>query len=285
MEFLNKILVRQADILVQRKQITPQDTLLAKVADMPPTLGFAKALRNSSNTPEPRTSIIAEMKKASPSAGLIRQNYSAADLARSYADNGASCISVLTNEHFAGEDAHLLQVRERVSIPLLRKDFIIDAYQVYETRALGADALLLIVAALKDEELAELGSLGLQLGLDILFESHSLEEAQRSLVVTKQIFTQLSQISKLANESAEVILGVNSRDLHNFKINLPRAMEIISYLKQNCDHLVVAESGIKSPADINDFTKAGANGFLIGEVLMRADDPGAALDSFLSLTS
>lgn len=272
MEFLNKILTRQADLLRQRKQTTPQNVLESQVVAMRPTLGFANALRQQSESP----SIIAEMKKASPSAGRLRESYSAADLARSYVDNGAACISVLTNEHFEGTDEHLLQVRESVSIPLLRKDFIIDAYQVYETRALGADALLLIVAALQDEELIELGGLGLQIGLDILFESHSLNEAQRSLSIAKQITAHNS------NASAEVILGVNSRDLHSFAIDLNRAMDIISYLRKNCDYLLIGESGIKTPADLSNFTAAGADAFLIGEGLMRADNPGIELSRFLN---
>lgn len=276
MEFLNKILARQAEVVQQLKQTTPQELLQSRVDDMPATLGFAKALRAHSSISASTPAIISEMKKKSPSAGVLREEYSAPDLAKSYVANGASCISVLTNEHFAGEDEHIIQVREAVSVPLLRKDFIIDAYQVYETRALGADALLLIVAALTDEDLSELGALGLGLGLDVLFESHSADEAQRSLAIAQQVTKQN------AESSAQVMLGVNSRDLHSFDIDLKRAMDIITHLKGECDYLLVAESGIKSAEDIQSFTDAGADAFLIGERFMRAADPGAELKKFIT---
>ncbi|MCH9665012.1 MAG: indole-3-glycerol phosphate synthase TrpC [Gammaproteobacteria bacterium] len=267
-EFLNKIIAKQTEALAHKKQQVPEDKLREQVANMQPTLGFAAAL---SSTP----SIIAEMKKASPSTGLLRANYDAATLARSYAENGAACISVLTNEHFEGEDEHLLQVREAVTVPLLRKDFIIDEYQVYETRVLGADALLLIAACLDDDELIKLGGLGLQLGLDVLFEAHSMHEAQRLLAIANNISGNSSPFS------AKVILGVNSRDLHSFKIDLTRATEILSYLSQEGDYMLVGESGIKSAADISRFIGAGAHAFLIGESFMRAEDPGTVLKSFL----
>ena len=268
MEFLNKIIQRQKEVLEQRRSQLPE--IQAAIADLPATKGFAEALRNA-----PTTAIIAEMKQKSPSAGMLREDYDPLAIAQAYQQAGANCLSVLTNEFFAGADEHIQQLSHQVSLPLLRKDFIIDEYQVYETRALGADALLLIAACLDDAELEKLANLGLELGLDLLLEVHNQPEAERAVGV-------VGRLGDSERVEKSVLLGVNNRDLHSFKVDLSGGAKVLSYLRDTCDCLLVGESGIKGREDIDSLQAAGAQAFLIGESFMRAPDPGAALKEFIS---
>ena len=206
--------------------------------------------------------VISEMKKASPSAGLLRPLYEPGKIARIYEDNGASGISVLTEpRHFMGDAAHLREVRSNVGLPILRKDFMCDVYQVYEAAAWGADVILIIIAALAVSELRALYDAAMECGLDVLAEAHTPDEVS------------------LALEFENAIIGVNSRNLKTLKTDLNVAMELGSLIPDS--RLAVAESGIKSRGDIEMLKTAGYRGFLIGEVLMSQGDPGAKLRELL----
>ena len=211
------------------------------------------------------TQIIAEIKKASPSAGLLRPDFRPAAIARTYEASGAAAISVLTEpRHFLGSDEHLCKVREAVNIPVLRKDFIADPYQVYKTAAMGADVMLLIVAALDEKQLRSLYTEAVACGLDVLVESHTADELKRAL------------------ELQNAIIGVNSRNLKTLKTDLTIARDLAAMIPKN--RLAVAESGIKTRADIEDLTRLGYRGFLIGETLMTASDPAEMLKELLGKT-
>lgn len=204
------------------------------------------------------TSVIAEMKKASPSAGVLREEYSPADIARAYGESGACGLSVLTEpRHFAGEAEHLRAARSACDLPILRKDFMCHPYQVLEAAAWGADAVLLIVAALETGRLREMYDEAVRLGLDVLAEAHTGEEIDGALALE------------------EAIVGVNSRDLKTLKTDLAVARDLADRIP--AERLSVAESGIKTRHDVEELEALGYNGFLVGETLMRADDPGAAL--------
>jgi len=208
------------------------------------------------------TGIIAEMKKASPSAGLLREQYEPADIARMYARTGACGLSVLTEpRHFAGDEQHLRSARCACDLPILRKDFMCDPYQVCEAAAWGADVVLLIVAALERGQLREMYDEAVRLGLDVLAEAHTGEEVETALGL----------------EGA--IVGVNSRNLKTLKTDLAVARELAERVPG--DRLSVAESGIRTRDDVEALERLGYNGFLVGESLMRAPDPGAALASLL----
>lgn len=246
-DFLTKL------VSEQRKNFPsqPRDNLIAEAKAQPPCRGFARALAGQ------QYGFIAEMKKASPSAGLLRKDYVPADLASSYQQNGATCLSVLTNALFHGETAHLQQARQRVDLPVLRKDFILSSYQVYETRCLGADAMLLIVACLTKQELIEFHQLGCDLGMDVLVEVHNEDELQ------------------IAFNCGASLIGINNRNLRTFEVCLETSENLLPLIEG--DRIAVAESGIKTAADIERLAKCGARAFLVGESLMRAADPGQAL--------
>ena len=207
--------------------------------------------------------IIAEFKRASPSAGWIRQHADAAEVAKAYEAGGASCMSVLTDvEYFHGSDDDLRAARSACELPVIRKDFIIDEYQVFESRALGADAMLLIVAALDDAQLRDFSSLARELGLSVLVEVHDQAELERALAVPGNL------------------LGINNRDLHRFVTRLETSEELAGLVPQ--DRIVVAESGIHDRADIERLQAAGIHAFLIGETLMQGDEPAAALQALIA---
>jgi len=206
--------------------------------------------------------IIAEVKKASPSAGLLCESYDPAALARIYEQAGAAGISVLTEpRHFLGRDADLRQVRRVVNLPVLRKDFVSDPYQVFETRALGADVILLIAAGLEDHLLKELYTIALGIGLDVIVEVHTRDELDRALPLDR------------------AILGVNSRDLNTLQTDLEQARDLAHLIPAG--RPAIAESGIKNRADIDDLQARGYKGFLIGETLMKSDDVSATLRELL----
>ena len=208
-----------------------------------------------------RSAVIAEVKRASPSKGIIRDPFHPVDIALAYAQSGAACLSVLTDvEYFQGADDYLVQARAAVDLPVLRKDFMVDPYQIYESRALGADCILLIVAALSDERLRTLYDLTMQLGMDCLVEVHTAEEFERALPL------------------APAMLGINNRDLHTFETSLDTTQALLARRDQLPESsLVITESGIHTPADVDRMRALGVYGFLVGEAFMRADDPGVAL--------
>jgi indole-3-glycerol phosphate synthase len=202
--------------------------------------------------------VIAEVKKASPSKGLLRLDFDPASIAASYSVNGAACISVLTdNEYFQGTSADLQAARMTSGLPVLRKDFIVDAYQVVESSVLGADAILLIAAALDDAQLTEYETLAHALGMAVLVEVHDAAELERALRLTTPL------------------LGINNRNLRTFETNLATTLSLLPFIPDS--RIVVTESGITAPADVRRMRAAGVNAFLVGEAFMRAADPGAEL--------
>jgi indole-3-glycerol phosphate synthase len=223
---------------------------------MEPPRGFVAAIRRSLG--DGRAAVIAECKRASPSKGVIRAAYDPAAIARSYAEAGATCLSVLTDEKsFGGSAQHLAAARSAVTLPVLRKDFIIDAYQITESRALGADCILLIVACLTDAELTQFCARAAALSLDILVEVHDREELERAL----QLRTPL--------------VGINNRDLRTFQTSIEVTLGLVRDVYP--DRIVVSESGIHSPAQVARLRQHGVNAFLVGEAFMSAPDPGEKL--------
>jgi len=218
--------------------------------------GFAAALRTRQASAT--SAVIAEVKKASPSKGLIRENFEPGSIAASYEAGGAACLSVLTDEkYFQGADSYLLAARAASALPVLRKDFIVDAYQVWETRALGADCLLLIVAALSDTQLADLYGQAHEIDLDVLVEVHDASELERAKALKPEL------------------LGINNRNLKTFETSLNTTKELASLAPQEA--LLVSESGIHTTSDIEFLRALNVHCYLIGEAFMRADDPGEAL--------
>ncbi len=220
--------------------------------------GFVRSMRDSIAAGRP--AVIAEAKKASPSKGVIREHFDPAAIAVSYQQGGASCLSVLTDvDFFQGADAYLQQARAACQLPVIRKDFFIDPYQVYEARALGADCILLIVAALDDAALRQLNELARSLGMDVLIEVHNAEELARALKVDAQL------------------VGINNRDLHSFEVSLDNTYQLLDRIPDDC--LVVTESGIVSREDVLAMREHQVHAFLVGEAFMRADDPGQQLQA------
>lgn len=255
-DILNKILARKREEITERINKISLAEIKDKAAAADPVRGFEQAIR--AQLTAGKTAIIAEIKKASPSKGVLRENFQPDDIAKSYAEGGATCLSVLTDiDYFQGRDEYLQAARVACTIPVLRKDFMIDAYQLYESRALGADCILLIVSALNDDQLAEFAELAKQLKLDVLIEVHDGEELKRALA------TGLS------------LVGINNRNLHTFKTNLNTTVSLLPDIPEN--RIVVTESGIHSREDVKLIKDRGVNTFLVGEAFMRADDPGAKL--------
>ena len=259
---LDDILAHKRQEVAAQKQRVDMDTLVANISasnDVP--RGFMKALQ--ARVAIGGTAVIAEVKKASPSMGVIRASFDPVAIAESYAAAGATCLSVLTDEkYFQGSGHYLRLVRAAVGLPLLRKDFIVDEYQIVEARALGADAILLIVAALSDAELAAFTRLAHDLGLDVLVEVHDEAECARALQLPLRV------------------IGVNNRNLHDFSVSLDTSRRIKTMLP--ADYLLVSESGIHTRADIDALQADGIHAFLVGGALMQADDPGVALSALLA---
>ncbi|MEM6810945.1 MAG: indole-3-glycerol phosphate synthase TrpC [Pseudomonadota bacterium] len=258
MSVLDKICADKKDHVEAKKAQKLQSDLKKIIEDQPATLSFIKALKNSGQN----HAIIAEVKKASPSKGIIRDNFNAVDIAKIYEANGAACLSVLTDEpYFQGHDDYLIAVKDAVSIPVLRKDFMIDPYQIYESRALGADCILLIMAYLDDTLAEELYDLANELGMDSLFEVHDEEELERALALNPKI------------------LGVNNRNLKTLDVSLDTGLSLAKRIPDTV--LKVGESGLNSKSDLQRFSQAGFDAFLIGESLMKQDNIGAALSSLI----
>ena len=255
-DILRTILARKAEEVRARSTARPLRELSARVAGAPPPRGFADALQ--AKIAGGRPAVIAEVKKASPSQGVIRAEFHPAAIARSYEQAGAACLSVLTDiDFFQGSDAFLQQARDACALPVLRKDFTIDAYQVYEARALGADCILLIVAALDDIRLADLTVLALEMDMDVLVEVHDIDELERALQVPAPM------------------LGINNRNLRTFDVSLDTTIGLRDAVP--ADRILVTESGIATREDVARMRDHGVNAFLVGEAFMRARDPGTAL--------
>ncbi len=222
----------------------------------PPPRDFAGAIR--SKLEAGLAAVIAEVKKASPSKGVLREDFDPAAIGRSYSEHGAACLSVLTDEQFfQGHGTYLAQARDASGLPVLRKDFMIDAYQIYEARAMGADCILLIVAALDDANMTELEAIALSLDMAVLVEAHDGSELDRAMLLKTPL------------------LGINNRNLRTFETHLETTLSLLPRIPG--DKLVVTESGILTRADVERMRAANVYAFLVGEAFMRADDPGAAL--------
>lgn len=255
-DILDTIMRRKAEEVAQRSLVTTAHEMQARAALAPPARGFERALRD--RVAAGGAAVIAEIKKASPSKGVLRPDFHPSDIARSYARAGATCLSVLTDQDFfQGHDDYLLQARTACSIPVLRKDFTLDAYQVHEARALGADAILLIVAALDDGALGALCDLAQSLGMDVLVEVHDRRELDRALA------------------TSSALIGINNRNLRTFETRLETTLELQARVP--ADRLLVTESGIHTPADVSRMRAAGIDAFLVGEAFMRAPEPGDEL--------
>ncbi|HUH02786.1 MAG TPA: indole-3-glycerol phosphate synthase TrpC [Kofleriaceae bacterium] len=255
MSILAEILAVKAGEVAHARAARPPAVLHAALAEVTPPRGFGAALARPAGAP---VRIIAEIKRASPSAGPIRAGADPAEIAREYAEAGASCLSVLTDErYFDGHLSFLGRARDAVAVPLLRKDFVIDPYQVLEARAAGADAVLLIVAGLEQSLLSELHAAVVSLGMDALVEIHSEAEAERALAAGARI------------------IGVNHRNLATFEIDMSLTGRLRPHVPDGT--VLVGESGIRTHADLDRLGAAGADAILVGESLMRAPSPGQAL--------
>ena len=255
-DILNAILARKAEEVEQRSRVRSLADLRVRVANQPPVRGFADAIKRKLAAGD--AAVIAEVKKASPSKGVIRADFNPADIARSYEAAGAACLSVLTDvDFFQGSNLFLGAARSVCKLPVLRKDFTIDPYQVYEARVIGADAILLIVAALEDGPLVEMAGLAMELGMDVLVEVHDIDELERALQTDCEL------------------IGVNNRNLRTFEVSLDTSIALKDAVPR--DRTLVTESGIATPADVARMRAEGIHAFLVGEAFMRERDPGAAL--------
>ena len=255
---LEKILARKAEEVAERRAIVGLEEVeqQARAADTP--RGFARALQEQAKRKQP--AVIAEIKKASPSKGVLRELFVPADIARSYQAGGATCLSVLTDQDFfQGADLYLQEARSACSLPVLRKDFMIDPYQIVESRALGADCVLLIVAALSDTQMAELAATAKAFDLDVLVEVHDGSELERAL-----------------NTLDTPLVGINNRNLHTFELDLETTLDLLPRVPR--DRLVVTESGILNRADVELMEISEVYAFLVGEAFMRAENPGLELE-------
>ncbi|HEX7037732.1 MAG TPA: indole-3-glycerol phosphate synthase TrpC [Pseudomonadales bacterium] len=254
---LDTIVARKREEIAERQRRRSREALESLARDAAPARGFAAALERT--VAAGRSAVIAEVKKASPSKGVIRADFDPVAIARSYEQGGATCLSVLTDrDFFQGDDAYLEAARAAVRLPVLRKDFIVDPYQVWETRALGADCLLLIAAALSRAQLAELHALAVAIGLDVLVEVHDEAELDAALALAPRL------------------VGINNRDLRTFETSLETTVRLTERIAAP-GPTVVTESGIHTRADVERMQSAGVHAFLVGEAFMRAPDPGAAL--------
>lgn len=255
-DILRKIIHRKAEEVATRAARWPLEQLVRELAVAPPVRGFAAAL--AARLAAGRPAVIAELKKASPSKGLLREDFRPAELAAGYERGAATCLSVLTDrDFFQGSDDHLRAARAACSLPVIRKDFIIEPYQVYEARAIGADCILLIAACLDDGRLRALADLAAELGLDVLMEVHDRQELARALAIPSHP------------------IGINNRNLHSFQVNLETTLDLLDAIPE--DRILVTESGIHSREDVARLREHGVHAFLVGEAFMRAPDPGALL--------
>ncbi|UHQ54429.1 indole-3-glycerol phosphate synthase TrpC [Microbulbifer sp. YPW16] len=253
---LKTIVERKWQEVAERKAGMPQAEVRALAEQQPDCRGFVDAIEGRIAAGE--AAVIAEIKKASPSKGVIRPDFIPAEIASSYARGGAACLSVLTDvDFFQGADAYLQQARNAVRLPVLRKDFTVDPYQVFEARAIGADCILLIAACLDDAQMRDLNALALELGLDVLVEVHNRAELERALVLPNRL------------------VGINNRNLHTFEVQLETTFKLLDLIPD--DRIVVTESGIHTTDDVAAMRGHDVNAFLVGEAFMREKEPGRKL--------
>ena len=255
---LKKIILRKLEEVQEGCDRIPLREMKQKamMASTTPTRGFADAMQAKLEAGE--SAVIAEIKKASPSKGILRDPFDPVEIAKSYEANGAACLSVLTDkDFFQGSNEYLMQVREAVDLPIIRKDFIVDDYQVYEARVIGADCILLIAAAIGDAQMYELTETALTLGMDVLVEVHNKEELERALRLPLPM------------------IGINNRDLNTFDVSLDTTIEMLEMIPD--DRIVITESGILTKADVARMRACHVDAFLVGEAFMRADNPGEKL--------
>jgi len=255
-DILKKIILRKEQEIAERLLKRSLDDVINSVEDASPVRGFVNSIQQRIDNGD--AAVIAEIKKASPSKGVMRENFIPAEIAKSYEKGGASCLSVLTDiDFFQGSDEYLQQARSACNLPVIRKDFIVDPYQVYEARALGADCILLIVAVLSDEQMSSLYHLARELGMDVLIEVHDEEELIRSLPLEA------------------TLVGINNRNLRNFKTSLDNTLDLLEKIPD--DRIVVTESGIHTAEHVKLMRDHQVNAFLVGEAFMRAEEPGDEL--------
>lgn len=259
---LRKILARKAEEVRQRRSRESLAQLESRISEQSAPRGFAIAL--SQRVAAAEAAVIAEIKKASPSKGVIREDFQPPEIATSYEKGGAACLSVLTDvDFFQGADSYLQQARAATNLPVIRKDFTVDPYQVVEARAIGADAILLIVAALEDAQMHELSQTAQEYGLDVLVEVHDRAELERAL------------------ELPTLLVGINNRDLHSFDTSLQTTLDLLQHIPD--DRVVITESGIHTIADVALMREQGVHAFLVGEAFMRAPEPGEKLRELFGL--
>ncbi len=255
-DILKKIIARKHEEIRQRSITISEQNLIDCTNGADQCRGFNNALKKTIESGNP--AVIAEIKKGSPSKGTIRENFIPGEIATSYEEAGAACLSVLTDkDFFQGCEDYLLQARKEVKIPVIRKDFIVDPYQVYEARAINADCILLIVSALDDPLMKDLNDLASELGMDVLIETHDPYEMERALKLDPQI------------------VGINNRDLRTFDTDLQTTLSLIKEVPDSCT--IVTESGIHTKDDVTLMRNNNVNCFLVGEAFMRADNPGSKL--------
>ena len=255
-DILKKITTRKAEEIAERMARHPLSEVMERAELAMPVRGFVAAI--GERLAAGRAAVIAEIKKASPSKGVLREDFRPADIARAYEQGGAACLSVLTDEDFfQGSDHYLVEAREACRLPVLRKDFIIDPYQVYEARAIGADCILLIAACLSDAQMRELAHLAVSLGMDVLVEVHDEAELERALPLELPL------------------VGINNRNLRTFETRLETTLDLLPRIPK--DRIVVTESGIHTREDVARMRAHGVNTFLVGEAFMKAVDPGEKL--------
>ncbi len=259
-DILDKIIATKHIEVAQRKTKTSIDDLRRQAEMVSAPRGFTDKLANAAR--DKRPGVIAEIKKASPSKGVIREHFDPVSIAKSYADAGASCISVLTDKnYFQGAERYLVAARDAVDLPVIRKDFMVDEYQIYESRALGADCILLIVAALNIMQLTVLHQLAKGLGMDVLIEVHDQTELEAALSLQPRL------------------IGINNRNLKTFETSLDTTLNLLPHIPSNVT--VVTESGISTRADVELMRAHEVHCFLVGEAFMRAEVPGEALKNLL----
>ena len=258
-DILKKIVSRKQEEIAESISRVPLERMIELSSNADNTRRFYKALRNKVQKHE--SGVIAEIKKASPSKGVLREDFDPVEIAQSYETGGASCLSILTDrDFFQGDSLYLIKARAAVTIPVIRKDFIIHPYQVYESRAIGADCILLIASCLNDVELKDLSDLATSLGMDTLVEVHDRDELNRALKLDLPL------------------LGINNRNLRNFEVTLQTTIDLLSEISD--DKLVITESGIKTKEDVELMHQNNVFGFLIGEAFMRDRNPGQKLKEF-----
>ena len=255
MSVLHEICKKKRAHVEKQKNAHPLNEIKNRIADQSPSRGFIDRIKTVNAA---GIALITEVKKASPSKGLIRADFDPASIAKIYEDNGAACVSVLTDEpYFQGTDAHFISARTAIELPMIRKDFMIDPYQIYESRALGADCILLIMAALDDSLAAELYGLATDLGMDVLVEIHDAEELERALTLNP------------------AMIGINNRNLKTLSVDVQTSFNLVSDIPENC--VKIAESGLSDHNTLTKLKTAGFSGFLVGESLMRQDDIRSAV--------